>query len=121
MTGELIQASWTDDSGGVVTVTSTVSGTKYSVTYIHMSQEAVSAMGARLNKTLNRGEAVGKTYSAVTQDFDGNGVASPGELPKSSGTHLHYGIYVNSSLVDPLNYTPAKLSLHDTIVSPGGC
>jgi len=122
MTGELIQSSWTDSSGGTITVTSTINGTKYSVTYVHMSQEAVSVMSSRLNKTLNRGEAVGKTYSAITQDyFNGDGVASPGELPHSGGTHLHYAIYVNSIPTNPLDYTPAKLGLNDTIVSPGGC
>jgi murein DD-endopeptidase MepM/ murein hydrolase activator NlpD len=121
MTGTVIQADWTANSGGRIAVLSQVNGTNYQVGYVHMSHEAVNVMSGRLNQTLNRGEAVGKTYHDVTQDYDGDGNASPGELPHSSGVHLHYEIHVNDALVNPMDYTPARLSDGDTVSSPGGC
>lgn len=124
MTGTITFAQWTDVSGGRIQVSSTVGETTYTVAYVHMSRGAADTMIARLNGTINRGEAIGRTYSDVTGDLFvvSDGIASPGELPHSSGTHLHYEVRVDGSLVDPQErFTPEELELWGVIESTGGC
>jgi murein DD-endopeptidase MepM/ murein hydrolase activator NlpD len=84
--GQVVTMGWKGDSGRMVSIRH---NGVYRTVYAHLSRYA---------KGLKRGDRVRQ----------GDVIAYVGNSGSSTGTHLHYGVYVNGRPVDPLSldYTP---------------
>lgn len=103
--GVISNAYWTTRCGGLIRIKS-LDG-RYLVDYVHMSKSSINSWAPRVGEQVVRGEELGKTYH--------------GPLPGcSTGTHLHYRIYENGKLVDPMNFTPSRAKVGD-VVTAGDC
>lgn len=106
VTGTVADAWWDSACGGKINVVSTVGETTYLVRFVHLSQSTVNSWQGRINTPVTTGTLLGRTYAGALGTC-------------SNGTHLHYEIYVNGALVNPVRYTPGA-SRGDS-VTVGGC
>lgn len=109
VTGTITDAWWDSACGGKINILSTVGETTYLVRFVHLSQSTVNNWQGRVGTPVTAGTLLGRTYAGALGDC-------------SNGTHLHYEIYVNGALVNPMspiNYTPG--ANRGDSVTAGGC
>lgn len=96
VTGTVIRSTYEDNCGGRVVIETTTSP-KYEVEFLHLDYQTIKAVNADL-------AAGNSLYVAGT----GIGATHEGPLAPdcSTGTHLHYEIHKDGTLVDALDYTP---------------
>lgn len=107
VTGIVEHAWWDTSCGGKINILSTVGETTYFVRFVHLSQSTVNSWQGRIGTPVTAGTLLGRTHVG---SFDGG---------CSTGTHLHYEVYVNGALVDPMGFTPGG-NLGSSVTA-GGC